>query len=88
MQHRHMNALAVVGLVAACGPNPPPVVTDYNAASVKIQQLQIAAMSSPEDPAVVGEAQRICSTTGKKAEYASTTYNSQSSTATHLFLCL
>jgi hypothetical protein len=73
--------------VAGCA-NPDPVVSDYNGASVKITQTQVAALSDPTDPAIVNQAVRICATDGRKAEYASTVRNPNTSQATHLFLCL
>ena len=78
-------ALAGLLVLGACG--EPPMVTDFNGDSVTIQS-QTAANNAD----VTAEAQRICTTVGRKAEYASSrqvhapqymvpTYN-------HLFLCL
>lgn len=75
---------ALLGLVA-CG--APPVVTEFNGDSVTIQ-----SQSSGNEPEVSSEAERICGTVNRRAEYASSrqihapqymvpTYN-------HLFLCL
>jgi hypothetical protein len=78
-------------LLAACDvPNPPPVVASFNEASVEIQQEAILQPSRPDDPAVVSEAQRICATAGRRAEYASTRMvtSRYQTTAAHLFLCL
>ena len=80
-------AVAALAL-SACVPNPPPIVTGYNEASVEIQQTQFASVSRADDPMVVAEAQRICATAGRRAEYASTRVNTHDSVATHLFLCL
>jgi hypothetical protein len=80
-------SIAGISFLAACA-NPAPLVSDYNGDSVKISQVQIAATSNPEDPAVVSEATRICGTTGRRAEYASTRYNPATYEAVHLFLCL
>lgn len=85
--HRPIIATVILGLLSGCE-NPAPLVSDYNGASVKITQTQIATPSDPKDPAVVGEAQRICGTAGRRAEYASTRLNPNTYEATHLFLCL
>lgn len=63
-----------------------PVVADYNGASVKIQEPGLSATTPPSDGAVA-EANRICATNGKSAEYASgmmaTDYR-----VNYLFLCV
>lgn len=80
---------AVAGIaLAGCMANPPPVVVDYNEASVKVQQTQLVMPSEADKAAVKAEAERICATSGRKAEYASTTVPPNSYAANHLFLCL
>ena len=63
-------------------------MSDYNGASVKIQQNIALEAPNPDDPRIAAEAGRICGTAGKRAEYASTVTSQQNYTATHLFLCL
>jgi hypothetical protein len=59
-------------------------VVDYNGNSIRIQSNSRNATSE-----VVSEAQRICSTQGLQAEYASTAYRANDIfTYYHLFLCL
>jgi len=66
-----------------------PVVTDFNGDSVQVQ-----ASSSTADESVKAEANRICQTVNKRAEYASsrqlpsTGQYDFSITYAHLFLCL
>lgn len=81
--------LALTALsLAGCMTNPAPVVVDYNEASVKVQQFQLVLPSEADKAAIKAEAERICATSGRRAEYASTTMDQRSTTATHLFLCL
>lgn len=68
--------------LAACV--PPPAVTDFNGASVKITQpLGLPAPAAP----VIAEADRICSKAGKRAEFASARPVPVNQTE-YLFLCL
>lgn len=86
-----MKRVCVVALLALAGCEigaPPPLVADYNGASVKIQTRDLFGESRADAPAVVAEASRICGSAGRRAEYASTLRSSQTYTATHLFLCL
>jgi len=83
-----MMALGATAFIAGCGVSPEPIVASYNEASVDIQQTNIFGEANASDPAVIAEAQRICATTGRRAEYASTRHNTREYIATHLFLCL
>lgn len=76
-----------LSLTGACVPTPP-VVTDYNGASVTIQQDILLTPANGGDPAVISEASRICGTAGRRAEYASTVTDQRNYIARHLFLCL
>lgn len=79
--------LALIATLSACVA-AAPVVTDFNGDSVKVQTDAFAPIEQQKATATA-EAQRICATGSKKrAEYASTVNNSQTYTATHLFLCL
>ena len=84
---RTLICMAAFGL-AACDVPSGPVVTDYNEASVKIQESTLWSTPDPKNPEVVEQAERICASTNRTAEYASTVANPQNYTATHLFLCL
>lgn len=81
-------AALIATALAGCMTNPPPVVVDYNEASVKVQQFQMVLPSEADKAAIKAEAERICATSGRRAEYASTTTDTRTTTATHLFLCL
>lgn len=75
---------ALLGL-AACG--EPPMVTEFNGDSVTIQ-----SQTSSKDAEVTAEAERICGTVNRNAEYASSrqAHAPQYMVPTyhHLFLCL
>jgi hypothetical protein len=79
-------ALACLALVAACVTPPTPIVSDYNGASVKIQAPGFYGSGTPR-PEDIAEANRICGTAKKRAEYASTSAAGEY-TVNHLFLCL
>jgi len=83
-------ALALLLLSGCDVPPPAPVVASFNEASVEIQQDNLFGNANANDLAVLAEADRICATGGRRAEYASTRYinTRYTSTATHLFLCL
>lgn len=69
----------------------PPMVAGFNGDSVEIEQDTSMGPADASDPAVIAEAQRICKTAGRRAEYASTRSRmtgQYTSAATHLFLCL
>ena len=76
-------AMAALSL-SACVATAPPVVTDFNGASVKINTDLMAAYPTP--PATA-EANRICAMDGKRAEYASTRPIPNTGYE-HLYLCL
>lgn len=82
MELRHIfRAPALLLAVAGC---TGPVVSDFNGASVKIQTY----LTSQEEMAnALTEAQRICGTAGKRAEFASTRYMGNYAYE-HLYLCL
>lgn len=79
--------LAGALLLTACA-ELPLAVSDYNGASVKIRQSTMMTAPDPDDPAVVSEARRICGSTGKRAEYASSIVAPNAYYSEHLFLCL
>lgn len=72
--------------VTACVP-AQPIVSDYNGSSVKIQTSSLAATADVK-AVTQQEADRICSKTGKRAEYASTVTNPDTYVSEHLYLCL
>jgi hypothetical protein len=80
-----MKRSAFLAIVALTGCVPtPPVVSDFNGASVKV--VDYAAGKTPENQA---EASRVCKAGGKqRAEYASSSYNSNTYQSQHLYLCL
>jgi len=79
-------ALAILAALAlpACVMTAPPVVTDFNGASVKLNTDMMAAYPTPPTTA---EANRICAMSGKRAEYASTRPIPNVGYE-HLYLCL
>lgn len=79
-------AVAVVLATLAGCVQSPPVVSDFNGNSVKVQtEAYFDAKPTPEADA---EAARICRAGGaKRAEYASSRVVPQY-TAEHLYLCL
>lgn len=80
-------ALMTIVLLASGGcAAPRPVITEYNGASIKISVPKAFAGTSPR-PQDYAEAQRICSTTQKRAEYAST-FENKKYFVDYLFLCL
>jgi hypothetical protein len=89
---RHpLAAVAALALAGCDLPRPPPVVSAYNEASVEIQQDSTIFPSRGDDPTVIAEAQRICATANRRAEYASSRSfggGYHGSTTAHLFLCL
>ncbi len=77
--------LIAIFCVSGCGV-PPPVVSDYNGSSVKIQTNGI--YDPKQSSATDAEALRICKAGGKsRAEYASTV-GRPNYVAEHLYLCL
>lgn len=80
--------LALSGILAIAGCVPvPPVVSDFNGSSVKVQTVSLADPSAT--PEALAEANRICQTAaGKRAEYASTRSLPDGYTFEHLYLCL
>ena len=75
--------LFLLALLAACVPSTP-IVSDYNGASVKVTDY-----ASGQTEANQAEATRVCRAGGKqRAEYASTSYNSNTYQSQHLYLCL
>jgi len=81
-------ALASIITLSACLANPAPVIVDYNGSSVKVQQFQVVMPSEEDKAKIKAEAERICATNGRRAEYASTVNDPRTTTGTHLFLCL
>ena len=71
-------------LLGAC--DAPPVVSDFNGSSVKLQTSSLVPVHDAK-ASTQTEAGRICGKVGKQAEYASTrtlpNYVSE-----HLYLCL
>lgn len=91
MKRRTMHKLLMIlppFALAGCLANPAPVVVDYNGSSVKVQQFQVTLPTEADKALIREEAQRICATDGRRAEYASTTNDPRTTTGTHLFLCL
>ena len=86
---KRLSLIALAFILAACVPPMAPIVTEFNGDSVNVQAS--AAANTPE---VTAEANRICRTVGKRAEYASsrqlpsTNQYDFSITYSHLFLCL
>lgn len=78
--------LTIVLLALGGCATPRPVVTEYNGASVKISVPKAYAGKAPR-PQDYTEAQRICSATQKRAEYAST-FEDKKYSIDYLFLCL
>lgn len=79
--------LATVGtlvILAGCTP-PAPVVSDFNGDSVKIQTISYS--DDEIKAASQAEADRICATRGRTAEYTSTV-TLPNYMAEHLYLCL
>ncbi len=79
-------AIFALALVTACG-NTPAIVSDFNGNSVKIVTSGLETTEYQRSIAQP-EAQRICQTQGKNAEYASTRSNSQTYENEHLYLCI
>lgn len=90
MNTRHALAATIVATsVSACNMQPSaPIIEQYNGSSVNIQESNLFGEANPANPGVVAEANRICGTGQRRADYASTIYNGQTYTASHLFLCL
>ncbi len=82
----HRALLVAPLLLAACVPEPG-VVSGFNGSSVTIRQGTFATVAEVT-PAIQAEADRICGTAGKRAEFASTLSAPDASYAEHLFLCL
>ncbi len=78
--------LLSVAFLASCG-NTPAIVSDFNGDSVKVVTNGLETLDYQRSVAEP-EAQRICQTQGKNAEYASTRTNSQTYENEHLYLCL
>lgn len=78
--------IAAALLLVACDVTEP-VVSDFNGNSVKIATSSFDSVEHQRKTALV-EANRICGKVGKKAEYASTSANSQTYQNTNLYLCL
>lgn len=81
---RVLLALFVIFL-SACVPSAP-IISDYNGASVKIAQDNYFGEGA-RNATTDAEAARICSKTGKKAEYASVRQSAEYQVE-HLYLCL
>lgn len=81
-------AITLTIVLSGCLANPAPVVVDYNGSSVKVQQYQVVLPSEEDKAKIKAEAERICATNGRRAEYASTVNDPRTTTGTHLFLCL
>jgi len=82
-------ACAFTLFLSACDvPPSAALVSDYNGASVTLQENNFFGEANAANPNVISEANRICATAGNRAEYASTIFNSDTYTARHLFLCL
>ncbi len=81
---KNFTALAVVLALAGCE-LPPPVVSEYNGASVKVQAY--AFDTTVPTAEVNQEAERICAASKRRSEYAST-MTLPNYMAEHLFLCL
>jgi len=80
-------AIFAFGLgLAGCVESSIPVVSDYNGASVKIQEPGLFT-STPPSAAAIAEAGKICKTAGKRANFASSSMVSEYR-VDHLFLCL
>jgi len=82
---RYLVIFAVCGL-SACVP-AEPIVSDFNGDSVKIQVSQLSDEAEAGAKSLA-EANRICGTRGRKAEYVSTLRDSQNYVSEHLYLCL
>jgi hypothetical protein len=93
MKKSFMTYVMISGALTAlvsCGPLPPPLVSDFNGASVKIQDANGRGPYGMDPPRAeaIAEATRICGTAKKRAEFASTTYAGSTYVVNHLFLCL
>ena len=84
-----MKRLIFLSALFVAGCSTPTVVSSFNGDSVAIQSGE---RNGPEDAVAFSEARRICSTVGRRAEYASSrqVYAPQNMVPTfeHLFLCL
>lgn len=84
-----MRKIVFLTFMAVAGCGGPTVVSSFNGDSVAIQSSE---RNGPEDAVAFSEASRICSTAGRRAEYASSRqiYAPQYMVPTfeHLFLCL
>lgn len=91
MPIKPITAFTIILLALAGCEAGPPVVTAFNESSVEIRQDISMGPGSPRDPAVIAEANRICATANRRAEYASTrnvSTGQYTAEAVHLFLCL
>lgn len=76
-------SMICLALLTACA-ETKPIVSDYNGASVKIQTDMFTPNAGESTQA---EANRICATNRKRAEYASSRALPEY-TYEHLYLCL
>jgi len=76
--------LSSILVLSAC--DTPPVVSDFNGSSVKIQTSAFTSVKEARTSSQA-EASRICGKVGKHAEYASTSAAADY-VSEHLYLCL
>jgi hypothetical protein len=80
--------LPACGLLILAGcTEPEPIVSDFNGDSVKIVTSQFAKQDEIEAKALA-EADRICKTRSRKAQYVSKRSYSNEYTDERLYLCL
>ncbi len=84
--NKYYGIAAAAFLLTACDITEP-VVSDFNGDSVKVATSSFDTVEYQRKTAGA-EAERICQKVGKKAEYASTTTNSQTYQNINLYLCL
>ena len=80
-------AIVCAGFLSGCVEmSSNPVVTDFNGASVKIQESGLFS-STPPSAEAIAEAGRVCGTAGKTAQFASGSMATEYR-VNYLFLCL
>lgn len=82
----YLPLFAAFALAGCSADAAQPIVSDYNGASVKIAQTNFLG-EGVRGPKTDAEAQRICATGSKRAEYASTRQSGEYEVE-HLYLCL